>query len=393
VLKLIRHAYELDDIYSDYYFFDENCSYQILFLLDAARPSLHLTDQHKPWVIPLDTIRLVERNGLIKKSINRPSKTTKIRHMASLLFPDDRETALSIAKGNIAPDIVINKPIPADRKINILNLASEYLQYLYTSQEMSKEVYAHRFLATLRVRSYLGASEQECGHVPAPVPPEQGHLSNKIGVGYGVRRHDGFAEVRYRAAYHDLLDDDGGYQEGAQIIFSGISARYYPADEKLVLQKLDLIDIASFTPRDIFLKPVSYKVATGLVREVMDDGQDHMIYRLNPGGGFCWKTGMLGLTYVIAEADANLGSRLDKGYAVGLGGAMGFIKNLTSRWKAYLLAKDIYYNMGDRHNAFELSLLQNITVTTNTSLRLEIIWSRKHGFDVLNATILGSLFF
>ena len=32
------HTYEMDKIYSDYYFFDENCSYDLLFLLDAARP-------------------------------------------------------------------------------------------------------------------------------------------------------------------------------------------------------------------------------------------------------------------------------------------------------------------------------------------------------------------
>ena len=38
------HTHEMDKIYSDYYFFDENCSYDLLFLLDVARPWIGLTD-------------------------------------------------------------------------------------------------------------------------------------------------------------------------------------------------------------------------------------------------------------------------------------------------------------------------------------------------------------
>jgi hypothetical protein len=393
VLKLTMHAYELDDIYSDYYFFDENCSYQIFFLLDAARPSLHLTDQCKPWVIPLDTVKVAERNGLIKRTVYRPSKTTKVNYMASFLSESDQKMALSISNGDVAPGLFIKEPLPVDKKINICNLASEYLQYLYTNEELSKEVYAHRFLETLRARSSFGEHGEDYCKIPVPVPPEQGHHSNKTGIGYGMRRSDGFAEVRYRAAYHDLLDDGGGYTDGAQIIFSGISARYYPIEGKLILQNFDLIDIVSLTPRDIFFKPISWKVTTGLAREVMDDGQDHMIYRVNPGGGLCWKTKILGLTYLMMETDADLGNRLEKGYAAGFGGAIGFIKDLTPYWKIHLSVKNIYYGLGDRHNAFEISFLQNFTITTNASLRLEILRSRKHGFDQMEAAIFGSIFF
>lgn len=393
VLKLIMHAYELDDIYSDYYFFDENCSYQILFLLDAARPSLNLTDQCKPWVIPLDTVRVVERNRLIRKSIYRPSKTTKIKCIASLLSDRDQKKALALAKGGKSPDSFMDEQIPKDKKVSICDLASEYLQYLYTNQEISKEIYAHRFLKTLSARSSLGAPEEDSCKIPLPMPPEQAHHANKLSIGYGIKHGDSFTETRYRAAYHDLLDDDGGYTKGAQIIFSGISARYYSGDEKLRLQNFDLIDIVSLTPRDIFFKPISWKVATGLTREIMNDGQDHMIYRLNPGGGLCWRVNDLGLTYLMMETDGVLGKRLEKSYAVGLGGVLGIIRDLAPFWKAHLSLRDIYYGIGDVHNSFKISLLQNFTVTTNTSLRLEISRARKHGFDQTETAVFGSIFF
>ena len=47
VLRMVMHMWELKDIYSDYYFFDENCSYDLLYLLEAARPSLELTDEFR----------------------------------------------------------------------------------------------------------------------------------------------------------------------------------------------------------------------------------------------------------------------------------------------------------------------------------------------------------
>jgi hypothetical protein len=41
--RVLMHVWELGPIYFDYYFFDENCSYYLLELLEAARPDMNLT--------------------------------------------------------------------------------------------------------------------------------------------------------------------------------------------------------------------------------------------------------------------------------------------------------------------------------------------------------------
>ncbi|MBI3994603.1 MAG: DUF4105 domain-containing protein, partial [Nitrospirae bacterium] len=41
----LLHLWELGGNYFDYYYFQENCSYHILSLLEVANPDLHLTDQ------------------------------------------------------------------------------------------------------------------------------------------------------------------------------------------------------------------------------------------------------------------------------------------------------------------------------------------------------------
>ena len=55
--RMIWHISELNEIYLNYYFFQKNCSYNLLYLLEAARPTLNLVNKFKMAVMPIETIR------------------------------------------------------------------------------------------------------------------------------------------------------------------------------------------------------------------------------------------------------------------------------------------------------------------------------------------------
>jgi hypothetical protein len=379
VIRLLMHTYELDFIYSDYYFFDENCSYQLLFLLDVARPGLGLTDQFNLWVTPLDTVRAVKENGLVTDRIYRPSKSTKIKHIGSLLPKSGRKKALAVAKGTLKPEELLDEDTSKQEKIRTCDLAGEYLQYRYAKDELDQRTYSKRFLSVLQTRSKLGAADEQRYRIARPTPPDEGHLSSRLSLGFGVEEKDLFLEIEYRPVYHDLLDNDEGYKEGAQIIFGSVAVRYFFLDQELDLERFDLIDIISIAPRDEFFHNISWKIRTGLYRRVLDDGRDHLLYRLNPGGGFAYKDRWQGLWYAFMETDFNLARDLDDNYAVGMGGSAGFIRNLTEHWKVHLFARDIYYGLGDTTNCLELALLQNFSISTNISLAAKILRTLSHG--------------
>jgi hypothetical protein len=394
VRRLLMHIYELDAIYSDYYFFDENCSYQLFFLIDAARPGLDLTDQAAPWVIPLDTVRVTKKNGLITASTYRPSKSTRVRYIASLLPKEGRRKALAVADGELDPGTLSNQEeIPKEERIRICDLAVEYLQYQHAKEKLTREQYLDRFLKILRARSALGAAGESEYRIPAPAPPDEGHLSNRVSLGLGVKRGDLFQEVAWRPAYHDLLDSDRGYREGAQIIFSSVALRYYPSHTSLQLDNFDFIDIVSLTPRDEFFHPFSWKIKTGLERRILADHDDHLIYRLNPGGGFAYQNDLLGLCYVMMETDLSLARPLEHNYAAGIGGSAGFVKLLADFWKLHVFVRDIYYGLGDTTNAIEAGVVQNFAVTANTSLGVSLSANRSHGSDQTEAKVTFHLFF
>jgi hypothetical protein len=394
VRRLLMHVYELNAIYSDYYFFDENCSYELFFLIDAARPGLDLTDQTAPWVIPLDTVRVARKNGLITGTAYRPSKSTRVKYIASLLPEEGRKKALAIADGDLDPETLsTQEDIPKEEKIRICDLAVEYLQYQHAKEKLTRKEYLGRFLKTLRARSALGGAGESQYRIPSPAPPDEGHRSNRVSLGLGVKRGDLFQEVAWRPAYHDLLDSDRGYRKGAQIIFSSVALRYYPSQESLQLDNFDFIDIVSLTPRDDFFHPISWKIKTGLERRILADGDDHLIYRLNPGGGFAYQNRLLGLCYVMVETDLNLARPLEHNYAAGIGGSAGLIKPLADFWKLHVFVTDIYYGLGDTTNTIEAKVLQNFAITTNTSLGVSLSANRSHGSDETEAKVTFHLFF
>ncbi len=394
VRRLMMHIYELEEIYSDYYFFNENCAYNLLFLLDAARPGLDLTDAGGWWVLPIDTIREIKKTGLITGAAYRPSKSTKIKHLASLLPREGRRDARAVANGTLAPEAVLERAIPEEEKTTTLDLAGELLQYRFMGKNLPKDSYQKRFLSTLRTRSTLTPLDNEKRDtIPAPPRPDLGHHSYRLALGGGALEERAFWELRLRPAYHDLLDDDAGYKQGSQIIFGEAVIRYDPETEKAKLHAFDLIDIVSIAPRDEFFKHTSWKVQTGFFRRTMDSGRDHLVYLLNPGFGRAYDGGIPGTAYLFIETDVQVGGALEDNWSGGAGASVGLIGNLTSGWKAHLYARDIYYGLGDRDNRLEVGLGQNLTLCADRSLIAGVMLIRERDIDRLEWSILLKQFF
>ncbi len=384
IRRMVYHIWELRAAYSRYYFFDENCSFDLLFLLDAARPSLRLTDEFWDradfWVIPVDTIRAVKQAGLISGVRYRPSQATRIHAIADTLHKPERAMAVAIADQKITPQAVADASVSPEDKRRILDLATELLQYRYSTKQLDKDSYLQRFLPTLRVRSTLGPDPDPQATTPRqPVPPEEGHLPGRIAPAVGIQGGSFYSALSWRAAYHNILDPDDGYVEGAAIDFFDISGRYYGPERSARLQHFYFFDILSLAPRDEFFQPVSWKVVTGFDRKLMRDGRESLIYRINPGGGVTWKCGPLDFTYLMLESDIDLSNRLKDRFSFGVGPSAGILTTIGGWWKVDLSGRVLYYELGDRHRSASASLNQNFRITTNNSLRLSL--SREKTFD------------
>ncbi len=376
VRRMLLHLWELKEIYSFYYFIDENCSFNLMFLLEAARPSLHLTDKFRFWVIPIDTLRITKESGAVDNVQFRPSAGTRIRHLASLLNRLSQMMALDIVDQRLRPNEITD--IEAAEKIKILDLAAEMVQYRYFKKRITKEEYQSQFLNILDARSREGILDEEY-RIPVPIQPENGHNSGRFSLGFGFKEKESFGEFKFRPGEHELSDPDDGYVKGSEIVFFGTAVRYY-SDDGIKLENLDLIDIVSVSPRDRFFRPISWKMKTGLTQKLFRDGEDHLVYQLNPGSGIAFENKLIGLFGFLAEANLSFSEHFKDGYAFGGGPSIYIIRPITDRWKANIYGRAIFYGLGDSHQEYKASVEQVFKLNRNNSFNL--IVSKKNGYRI-----------
>jgi hypothetical protein len=256
---LLLHVWEMRNIGSDYWFFDENCSFRLLFLLDVARPSLGLRQRWTAWAIPIDTVRWIQATGVALEGRHRPSRRTRVRAELAALDDRGRSQVESLTEGTAAPASMEGPG--AER---VLEAAADLLQTRLSKGDVGLEDYQQRLVAITGRRAQLPT--QEALPVPAPMPPHTGHPSARLELGAGQDHGRPFARLRVRPAFHDLSDPPEGYDPGTRIDFAQVEVRAY--DHGVVaLHRLDAVAIASIAPRDhVGWKP-SYQIGTGLVRE------------------------------------------------------------------------------------------------------------------------------
>jgi len=83
VERVLLHLWELQRATFDYFFIDENCSYQLLGLLQLAKDDLNLTSQFNMQAIPSDTVAALRDNNLLQAPNYRPAFGTKLYHYST----------------------------------------------------------------------------------------------------------------------------------------------------------------------------------------------------------------------------------------------------------------------------------------------------------------------
>ena len=149
VMRMMRHVWELNDTFSWYFFFDENCSYNMLWLLEAARPSVRLREYFLYEVIPPETVHAIESENLVREKHYRPSKRSKLLAYEAVLDDASRMLAMDIAGGRRSPVSLSDANLSAQRHRYILEAASELTEYGYIENDMNKTAYLQRFQALM----------------------------------------------------------------------------------------------------------------------------------------------------------------------------------------------------------------------------------------------------
>lgn len=362
--RIITHLWELQGINFDYYYFDENCSYRLLELLEIARPGVDLTDRFRVTAIPVDTVRAVDQAGMIEATAYRPSQATVLRRALRQLPAGEQDLVMALSNSMDASKQAPFAELPEDKRRAVVDLAYQYLRYRQSGLDRDANVARHSHQLLLLLNSYP-KSAATTANIEPPPSPEQGHGSKRATIALGQRHDRNYAELGFRMSFHDLEDNENGFLRGAQINIGSIQA-HVQEDDAIVLYRLDLVDIFSITPRTRFFKPLSWKVYTGFERQ-FTHGVDQLTYHLTGGAGGSWQLFSNGQAYALATARLEINEQLDRAIEPAVGFSAGLLQHFGWTTARLDLGGEQF---SDGIYRLRAGYIQNFVISTNHSLRV-----------------------
>lgn len=233
----------------DYLFLSDNCSSLLLRLLDIEfKKSLHKSLPF--YVIPIETVKVLQSYGLVKKSIFHPSITSRMSvQIKTMKFSEIDKITKYIHK---------NEKLPDDSTAATLDLGLEYLNFRRQKsggvliQDMKDDF--NRYIL-LRSRT---PTEHQANFVETPNPLKASYPQR---LSLGVQRIKGdplSGTISYRPLGKDFNDRPNGYAKESEINLLKTKLLLNAQETKASWFNIDVIGIRKFADYNIITKNVSW---------------------------------------------------------------------------------------------------------------------------------------
>lgn len=252
--QMVNHLLEIKDAWSPYYFAWDNCSYQLLGLLEVAHPDIELVNNFNWVVIPIDTLKVISRTpGLVQeKKLRRSLKKDFTENYAQLNSRQRKVLQETIDKGNL-PSV---DSLSLNEQANVLDAATKYFTLKSYKDEKNFEEEKYKLLIA---RSRLGKVPQIISD-QKQIPPDESHDSAGIYLGGGRVENLNFFSLKLRPAFHDIVSPDEALFEYSQNEVLSADLRYFSDQSRLDLHRFTLVNLLTSLPVNELEKPLSWKI-------------------------------------------------------------------------------------------------------------------------------------
>jgi len=365
-IKMFEHIWEIKDTKTPYYFFTDNCSYEMLWLIEIAKPSVKLRDKFLFDVIPLETIHEVKSQNLITSMQYRASKRSCIEAYKKYLTFYEIQIAKKLALSKEPLQKFYIRKFSQKKQRLIFEVAIELSQYYYQTREINKEQYLDIFHLLTTARAKLGKKENV--KPTEPINPIYAHRAVRMSAGVGSIDDELSYFIGFRPAYHSLDDSLYGFLRGTQIEFLNIEG-YYNNKNSFELNKATIISIESIAQIDSFFNDFSWRTHLGWDRDFLDEKSR---FGFDIGAGYSIGN-EIGYMYIFLDPKLYYANKFF--FSADISG--GFI---VDKWQKSTTSKFEYkykfYDSGDTQQF--LTFMQNFRVKQNISFGIEYNYTQRY---------------
>ncbi|QIO06536.1 DUF4105 domain-containing protein [Acinetobacter shaoyimingii] len=389
---LVKHIWEMKHVTFPYYFADDNCAYRLLGLFDLVRPELNLAQQFKTAAIPVETIKAVQKQGLIENTVYRPALETQLLSQVRQHGKGLAKVAHQVAFAKTEEMAQLLSGYSDVEQSQILEMAYDDLYLKFTSRKVDEKFAQPRLRKLLTLRSAIAIEKQRQPPATPKIDPTQSHYARHISVQAGQLQGESFVEIGHRQAYHDLIDPQGGLRTGTQLKFLDGSIQY--RDHRLKVNHFDVLSVHSFNPITPFKTPLSWGFTLGWKQEALDhhgkfnDDDQHGVLNLTTQFGYTIASQSRDhLCYAQLQNHIQAGKSLDDGWRIGLGPIMG-CQNIWSDQFNSLIQVELPFWQDS--NQWQLKLNTQLQYVLNPKNAIRFAWEyQKQDHQDWNKTSLG----
>lgn len=340
VESLLKHLWEMGSTFIDYYFFNENCSYHLLSLLEVIKPEREYRSHFRAKAIPADTARVAVDPGerLIWPSAlavlrRRLSQLSVVEQKAFFFWKENQSRIPENASQDLLDAMIDWARMEHGRKSNkVFDPQFQVpLPLLVARSKLAKPSAADPLALSMRVPSSQWDSKL--------TPPTDSHGTMKYTLGLGKdvwKRSAG--ELRARLAVHDELDPSAGYLPLTRLTIGDFVVRG-TADE-LAFDEITLAEVRTLEPGDRLQPEWAWSMGAGFKRNEELDCRSCLTGQVR--AGFGKSLSLLGdfsvrdtagtqlVVYLLARGQGEVGNVGSSGQRLGAGGEGGFILDSRS---------------------------------------------------------------
>lgn len=240
-----------------YYFATENCSYQLLTLIEAAAPEAELSSEYGGWVIPSETVKLLVNRGLVREVRYRPSARSALRQRMKQLTESERDYVMAVIESRLEPLLP-----PTEKNTYLYDTVLAALLYKKDQGDWTDEDRQY-YRKLLLQRTQMPSFEDNRKYEPESTRVDQGHAPVMLRLGIGQDRDGLASRFVFRPIYQDFLAADTGYMPFSEIEVFSLRVRA-SQEAKPRIESARLMYLYSLSPADGISLAPSYMVDVGM---------------------------------------------------------------------------------------------------------------------------------
>ncbi len=247
---ILAHIWELKyQAEFRYFFLSDNCSYFILNLLDIARPDLKLENKMPWYVIPLETVKVMNTaSGVITDTTYRPSVRLRSETAYSQLNISEQAKVRDILKSD--------NNLENETNSRILKVASMQIAAIHSQKDGKLSLELAEKEESLLARLSELPTDKSFATKTLP-SPHQGHDITQVSIG-GIFDSNQDLLLGYRTGVHDLNDYATGYLPYSELSIMDSSFRVNT--DRFKINQVKFLSMKLFRPWNLNQRDWSWTV-------------------------------------------------------------------------------------------------------------------------------------